>query len=104
MVEGVVGSHVAPEEKFDFFWRQQGEWVEEPNRRRGGESGVQRVTGPTGHLLYSKRQTGQFIYDLNCILDVRKRKCDVILQLGYTSGSVWGWLLPKNVVVMGIIN
>lgn len=42
---------------------------------------------------------GQFIYDLNCILDVRKRNCDVILQLGYTSGSVWGWLLPKDVVV-----
>jgi len=30
-VECVVGSHVAPEERFDFFWRQQGEWVEEPN-------------------------------------------------------------------------
>lgn len=42
---------------------------------------------------------GQFIYDLNCILDVRKRKCDVILQLGYTSSSVWGWLLPKKTVV-----
>ena len=42
---------------------------------------------------------GQFIYDLICILDIRKRKCDVILQLGYTSSSVWGWLLPKKVVV-----
>lgn len=42
---------------------------------------------------------GQFIYDLNCILDVRKRKCDVILQLGYTSSSVWGWLMPKNAIV-----
>lgn len=42
---------------------------------------------------------GQFIYDLNCILDVRKRNCDVILQLGYTSGSVWGWLLQKKVAV-----
>lgn len=42
---------------------------------------------------------GQFIYDLNCILDVRKRKCDVILQLGYTSSSVWGWLLNKDVAV-----
>jgi glycosyltransferase involved in cell wall biosynthesis len=42
---------------------------------------------------------GQFIYDLNCILDVRKRNCDVILQLGYTSSSVWGRLLPKKVVV-----
>jgi len=57
-VECVAGSHVAPEERFEYFWRQQGEWVEEPNRRRGGESGVQRVMGPTGRLLYSKRQTG----------------------------------------------
>lgn len=48
---------------------------------------------------YKLGTAGQFIYDLNCILDVRKRKCDVILQLGYTSGSVWGWLLPKKVVV-----
>lgn len=42
---------------------------------------------------------GQFIYDLNCILDVRKRNCDVILQLGYTSSSIWGWLMPKKVIV-----
>lgn len=42
---------------------------------------------------------GQFIYDLNCILDVRKRQCDIILQLGYTSSSVWGWLMPKKSVV-----
>ena len=39
---------------------------------------------------------GQFIYDLNCILDSRKRDFDVILQLGYTSSSIWSWLLPKN--------
>jgi glycosyltransferase involved in cell wall biosynthesis len=42
---------------------------------------------------------GQFIYDLNCIWDVRKQNCDVILQLGYTSSSVWGWLMPKRAVV-----
>jgi glycosyltransferase involved in cell wall biosynthesis len=42
---------------------------------------------------------GQFVYDLNCILDIRKRNIDIILQLGYTSSSVWGRLLPKNVVV-----
>jgi len=42
---------------------------------------------------------GQFIYDLNCILDVRKRNCDVILQLGYTSSSIWNWLMPKKAVV-----
>lgn len=32
--------------------------MEEPNRRRGGESGVQRVISASGRLLYCKRQTG----------------------------------------------
>jgi hypothetical protein len=39
---------------------------------------------------------GQFIYDLFCILDSHKRKFDIILQLGYTSSSVWYWLLPRR--------
>ncbi|HEY0273369.1 MAG TPA: DUF1972 domain-containing protein, partial [Chitinophaga sp.] len=39
---------------------------------------------------------GQFIYDLQCILDTRKRAYDIILQLGYTSGTIWGWLLPRH--------
>lgn len=43
---------------------------------------------------------GQFIYDLNCILDLRKRKTDVVLQLGYTSSSVWGALLPSSSVIV----
>jgi glycosyltransferase involved in cell wall biosynthesis len=38
---------------------------------------------------------GQFVYDLNCILDSRKRKFDVILNLGYTSSSVWMRLFPR---------
>lgn len=42
---------------------------------------------------------GQFVYDLNCILDLRKRNVDVVLQLGYTSSSVWGWLMPKKSVI-----
>jgi len=42
---------------------------------------------------------GQFIYDLNCILDVRKRNCDIILQLGYTSSSIWRRFLPKNCII-----
>jgi len=45
---------------------------------------------------YKLGTAGQFVYDLNCIMDVRKRNCDVILQLGYTSNSVWGWLLPRR--------
>ena len=43
---------------------------------------------------------GQFIYDFNCILDCRKRNFDIILQLGYTSSSVWGWLLPRKPVII----
>lgn len=42
---------------------------------------------------------GQFIYDLNCILDLKRREVDIILQLGYTSSSIWGWLLSKKTVI-----
>ncbi len=40
--------------------------------------------------------TGQFVYDFNSILDARKRKFDILLQLGYLSNSVWHRLLPKK--------
>jgi glycosyltransferase involved in cell wall biosynthesis len=43
---------------------------------------------------------GQFLYDLNCILDVRKKKPDLILQLGYSSSSVWGRLFPRKSVIV----
>ncbi len=43
---------------------------------------------------------GQFIYDLNCIWDARKRGFDVILQLGYTSSSVWTFLFPKYSILI----
>ena len=43
---------------------------------------------------------GQFIYDLNCIRDSRKRNFDIILQLGYTSNSVWHFLLPKKPIII----
>lgn len=39
---------------------------------------------------------GQFIYDLNAVIDARKREFDVLLQLGYTSSSVWTSLFPKK--------
>ncbi|MGZ3951569.1 MAG: DUF1972 domain-containing protein [Flavisolibacter sp.] len=39
---------------------------------------------------------GQFIYDWNCITDSRKRNFDIVLQLGYTSSSIWWWRWPKN--------
>ncbi len=43
---------------------------------------------------------GQFFYDLNCIRDARKRDFDILLQLGYTSSSVWYWLLPKKPIIV----
>jgi len=51
-------TQASSDRRFDQFWNQRGEWVEEPNVRRGGESGVQRIRGSDGQLLYAKRQTG----------------------------------------------
>ncbi len=42
----------------------------------------------------------QFIYDLLCILNARKQNFDTIIQLGYTTSSVWTWVLPKKVKVI----
>ena len=49
---------------------------------------------------YILGSAGQFVYDLNCLLDARKRNFDVILQLGYTSSSVWGHLFPPGSMVI----
>lgn len=43
---------------------------------------------------------GQFIYDFNCILDTRRKSYDIILQLGYTSSSIWWRLLPKRKTII----
>ena len=43
---------------------------------------------------------GQFIYDLNCLMDARRRKFDVIMLMGYTSSSVWGKLYPRDSVII----
>jgi glycosyltransferase involved in cell wall biosynthesis len=43
---------------------------------------------------------GQFVYDLNCLLDARKRKYDVIMLMGYTSSSVWGNLYPHKSAII----
>jgi glycosyltransferase involved in cell wall biosynthesis len=42
----------------------------------------------------------QFIYDFNCIINSRKKKYDAILQLGYTSSSIWWFLMPKQSVII----
>lgn len=43
---------------------------------------------------------GQFVYDFNCICNLRKQNFDVILQLGYTSNSIWHFLLPKKAKIL----
>lgn len=43
---------------------------------------------------------GQFLYDFNCILDSRKRRFDIILQLGYTSSSIWNWMFRKPTLIV----
>lgn len=42
---------------------------------------------------------GQFIYDLGSIWHSRKQNFDVLLQLGYTSSSIWSFLMPKRTKV-----
>ena len=42
---------------------------------------------------------GQFLYDLNCILDSRKQDYDIILQLGYTSSSLFFSLHKGNTIL-----
>ena len=39
---------------------------------------------------------GQFVYDFNCLIDARKRKFDVLLQLGYTSNAIFYPLWPRK--------
>ena len=60
--------------------------------------GVKRIICADGEPRFGT--AGQFIYDWNCIQDSRHRGFDVILQLGYTSSSVWGWRLPRRVVIV----
>jgi len=43
---------------FADWWQQQGDWVEEPNERRDGQSGVQYLHTGDGKTLYCKRQCG----------------------------------------------
>ncbi len=41
---------------------------------------------------------GQFIYDYNCFKDAAGRNFDILLQLGYTSNSIWHRRWPRKAV------
>lgn len=64
MAAGVMALTRAMDDRFEQFWDWRGEWVEPPNLRRGGESGVERVRRDDGMLLYCKRQCGHLYRSL----------------------------------------
>ena len=43
---------------------------------------------------------GQFFYDFNCILNTRKKNFDIILQLGYTSSSIFNFFFKENTIIV----
>lgn len=49
---------------FETWWQCEGEWVEPPNVRRNGESGVKRVQHAQHGLVYLKKQTNHLYRDL----------------------------------------
>lgn len=51
---------------FKTWWQRTGQWVEAPNQRRGGESGVQILPPSAAGMpwLYSKRQIGHQFFSL----------------------------------------
>ncbi|MDR9751506.1 lipopolysaccharide kinase InaA family protein [Pseudomonas sp. SZMC_28357] len=71
---------------FTYWWNTSGPWVEEPNVRRSGTSGVQRVVHE-GKTVYVKRQTGHLFRSLRYPLGrptvLREgRALSKLLQLG----------------------
>lgn len=55
----------APDHYFDYWLAQPGEWVEEPNSRRGGFSGMQRIVATSGETLYRKYQVNHCYRDVH---------------------------------------
>jgi glycosyltransferase involved in cell wall biosynthesis len=49
---------------------------------------------------YWLKTAGQFVYDLNCIRDARKKDFDIILIMGYSSSSVWKDFFPRKSTII----
>ncbi len=49
---------------------------------------------------YKIGSIGQFIYDFNCVMYCRRNDFDIILQLGYTSSSIWSFLFPRRSILI----
>ena len=81
---------------FNYWWERQGLWVEPPNQRRGGESGVQvlQQSDPTRPLLYCKRQVGHLYRSFLCPWG---RPTILREQLAYQSFERVGIKVPRIV-------
>jgi len=55
-------------------------------------------------LEYKLGSIGRFIYNYNCLKDVRTKDFDVLIQLDYTTISVFGFLFPRNAKVITLID
>lgn len=51
-------------EYFNHWWNLSGNWVETPNKRRGGFSGVLKTLNEQGEILYVKKQEGHIYRSL----------------------------------------
>lgn len=96
-------------DSFDYWWDMEGTWVEQPNRRRGGESGVQRCR-LNGVTYYIKKQVGHMFRSLRhpfgCPTIVREaHRLNVCRQLGVAPphvefcGSRTGAEQPRAILV-----
>jgi len=77
---------------FDDWWQMNGTWVEEPNQRRGGESGVMRCE-LNGDTFFVKKQVGHFFrslrHPLGCPTIVREaHRLSICEQLGVVTPEV----------------
>lgn len=83
-VEGMARGEQGAQLSFDLHWRRQGVWVEAPNVRRGGESGVQRLFADNGQMIYVKRQVGHlyrsWLYPLGRPTVLRERDALIALS------------------------
>lgn len=75
---------------FERWWQCEGDWVEPPNSRRDGESGVKRVSDPQLGLLYVKLQTNHLYRSLRYPLGrpTVLRECDALRAVAALGISV----------------
>ncbi len=87
---------ISGDSAIDQWLQVPGSWVEEPNERRGGASGVQRVYTGDGRLLYRKQQTGHVYRDWQRPSAIPP-PCASAMRYGPSSRSVYAcraWSIP----------